>query len=358
MTDLEGFKVISQFDIENFECARLDSAIGQIAILLYPSEQYNEKFLLKIRNCVLSLKKDHLLKKWLEQISQKKIFSKTEANKMEFLEQIFNSPFNLITDQKIKKEVIQLIADIKGKTSIEKVVKSYLFLMIGNLTQSDNIIKSLLSKSPREFYTASADIHSIYHDLGILHLERILEKLSKHPADRITYALFLEYLKSYTNSPTLLKTIDSLDMSDHKKRFDLKYTENIAPEFLSYLRMKESTSNEKISAIQKNKYSFEFLAYWIYPFLNVEYHTQFDINQSIKKLSQDDILWFSYLVMDEKIADSSIKNDVMNPDKMRKELRLQLQHKAEFMLVLYRLLQIGDIDKTLVESIMNYKKNE
>ncbi len=356
--DLEGFKVVSEFDIDSFGCEKLETTVGQIAILLYSQEQYNEKFLLKIRNCVINLKKDHVLKKWLEEISQAKKVSKQDASTIELLDQVLNSPFNLITDLTVKKDVISLISEIPQYTIIERLVRSYLYLMIGNITQSDKIIKSIISEAPRDFFKFKNEKNSIFHTQGALYIERIFEKLRKHPADRLTFGLFIEYLKSFSNSPSLLKIIESNEVDGIKNRILLKYTEQIAPDFLSYLKLKNERQDNVQTLIKKKKINFDFLAYWLVPFSDIDLPSNLEYVQDLKKISHADILWFNVLISDEKVADFYIKNSGGGLEKNRTELRSQLNNESDFMLILFRLIQLGDIDKTIIDAILKFKKSE
>lgn len=351
-------RVVSQFDIDSLDCARSDSAVFQLAILLYPTDQYNEKFLIKTRDCILNLKKDHLLKKWLNQLSLKKKYTPKENDKISYINDILNSPFNLITDQKIKNEVIDLLSEIPENTVVEKLIRSYLYLMIGNITQSDNTLKSIMSMAPREFYRGFHYKNSIFHEQGIVHLNKIFEKLSKHPTDRLTFYVFLEYLKSYTNSTELLQMLDSLDVKDYSSRLFLRYTESIAPELLSFLKVKKMKSLEQTNLIVKKKFSFELLAYWMIPFVETDFLFSPEIGADLKKIEDGDMLWHSYLLTDEKMADFYIKNNGVTSLKRREELRDYLKNDADFMLSLYRLIQLGDIDTGLVDQLIKFQSHD
>jgi hypothetical protein len=271
---------------------------------------------------------------------------------------VLNSPFNLITDLNVKKEVIKLISEIPQNTNIEKLVSSYLYLMIGNITQSDKIIKSIISENPREFFKFKNEKNSIFHKQGSLYIDRILEKLRKHPADRLTFGLFIEYLKSYSNSPSLLSLVESNEVDGIQNRIFLKYSEQMAPDFLSYLKLKNERQDTFQNLIKKKKYNFNFFAYWLVPFSDLDIPFNLEYVQDLKKMSHDDLLWFNLLISDEKTADFYIKNSGGGLEKNRTELRSQLNNESDFMLILFRLIQLGDIDKTIVDAILKFKKSE
>jgi hypothetical protein len=311
-----------------------------------------------MRDCILNLKKDHLLKKWLNQVSEKKTYTTKENDKISYINDILNSPFNLITDQKIKNEVIDLISEIPEDTVVEKLIRSYLYLMIGNITQSDNALKSIISMAPREFYRGFKYKRSIYHDQGLIHLNKIFEKLSKHPTDRLTFYVFLEYLKSYTNSTEFLHLLDSLDVKDYNSRLFLRYTESIAPELIAFLKVKKMKSLDQTNLILKKKFSFELLAYWMIPFIEADLIFSQEIGDDLKKIENGDMLWHSYLLTDEKMADFYIKNNGVTSLKRREELRDYLKNDADFMLSLYRLIQLGDIETGLVEQLIKFQSHD
>ncbi len=53
--NLSGFRVISSVSADKINCSELSNDVYQMAIILYPAEHFNEKFLIKIRYCVLKL---------------------------------------------------------------------------------------------------------------------------------------------------------------------------------------------------------------------------------------------------------------------------------------------------------------
>ena len=70
------------------------------------------------------------------------------------------------------------------------------------------------------------------------------------------------------------------------------------------------------------------------------------------------MLWHSYLLTDEKVADFYIKNIGVTSLKRREELRDYLKNDADFMLSLYRLIQLGDIDTGLVEQLIKFQSHD
>jgi hypothetical protein len=138
----------------------------------------------------------------------------------------------------------------------------------------------------------------------------------------------------------------------------LRYAESIAPELIAFLKVKKMKSLEQAQLILKKKFSFELLAYWMIPFLETDLFFSQEIGADLKKIENGDMLWHSYMLTDEKIADFYIKNNGVASLKRREELRDFLKNDADFMLTLYRLIQLGDIDARLVEQLIKYQSHE
>ena len=132
----------------------------------------------------------------------------------------------------------------------------------------------------------------------------------------------------------------------------------MAPDFLSYLKLKNERQDTFQNLIKKKKYNFNFFAYWLVPFSDLDIPFNLEYVQDLKKMSHDDLLWFNLLISDEKTADFYIKNSGGGLEKNRTELRSQLNNESDFMLILFRLIQLGDIDKTIVDAILKFKKSE
>src|SRR5690606_18353512 len=147
---LNGFRVVSSFSIEELKCDDLTNPVYQLGVLLHPPEVINENFLIKLRDCVLKLPDTHPLKKWMKWIGESRPDSPVNQQKIKFLTEIINSQFNLITDAKVKNEIINILYEIPENTVPEQVLRAYLYIMTGNITRSDNILRDIVSTSPRK----------------------------------------------------------------------------------------------------------------------------------------------------------------------------------------------------------------
>lgn len=355
---MEGFRVTASFDVAKFNCQKLQNHIFQLGVILYPFELINEKFLISVRNCMIKLNENHPVKKWLTAQTKHVKPGIKEQEKIDFLGEILNSQFNLITDQKVKNSVINLIGDISENTNLEKILKSYLYLMIGNITRSDKILKSIISESPRKFYQSYKVSPSVYHRMTEENLDKILRKFSRHPADRLIFYLFTAYIKNYLNEPNLLELVDDIEPADMKERVTLAYTLRIAPPFVRFLRIISMSEKRRMKNLRMKKYSQEMQSFWIWPFINIDPLISESLVERIKVLDESDPLWSIYLLADEKLSDMYFKKGGQLISRRRNFLRQHLQTKEDFMLTLYKLIEIGDIDEELVHKVSQFMIHE
>ena len=326
--------------------------------MLYPVDLINEKFLISVRNCMLKLNDKHPVKKWLTSQSTRIKPGMKEQQKIDFLGEMLNSQFNLITDQKVKTSVIELIGDIPNNTNLEKLLKSYLYLMLGNITRSDNILKMIISEPPRKFYQAYTVSPSIYHKMTEENLEKILRKFSRHPADRLVFYLFTAYIKNYLNRPELIELVDDIEPSDMKEKVGLAYTLRISPDFVRYLRLVPMSEKRRMKNLRMKKYTSEMQSLWVWPFMNINPLISETMVERIKILDETDPLWAIYLLADEKLSDIYFKRGGQVISRRRHFLRQHLMIKDDFMLTLYKLIEIGDIDEELVNKVSQFMIHE
>lgn len=352
--DLEGFKVISSFDIEKFNCQKLESEVFQLAVILYPTDLFNEKFLIQVRDCMLKLPEKHPVKRWILAQSAKAAGHSLNEKKMEFLNGILNSQFNLITDLKVKKEVIDLISAAPENTKVERLLKAYLYLMIGNITRSDNILRELILLPPREFYKGEAKGNSFYHRLTLENLEKVLKKFSRHPADRLTFYLFTLYLKTYLNDTGLHAFVEDVENSRLKEKLRLTYTEKIAPELVAAIRFSMMGEKRRIKILRSEKFSLETQSFWFWPYFDIDPLVSEAMAERIKALDKTDPLWSIYLLSNERLADVYFKRGGIPLNRRRSFLRKNLENQKDYMMSLYKLIELGDIDQELVISVVDY----
>lgn len=320
----------------------------------------NEKFLIRIRDCILKLPEIHPLKKWMKWIGEPRKVSRSQQKKEQILSEIVTSQFNLITDIKTKNEIIGVIRDIPENTLSEELLKSYLYLMIGNVTRSDNILRKIINKPPRNNWTRSLRKTSSYHKLAKDHLSFIFKKLSKHPADRKSFELLSLYFQHFFNDSFLIKLSQDVSTDDVEGSLELQYIKLLAPEFVSYLRLSRMKETQRLSALRsEDPLSYFNQAYWIWTFYDIDALISEKMTPTLKTLERQDELWFIYLMQNERLFDLYSKNsEAGSLAGRRKFLREKLSDEESFMLSLYKLIELGDINNDLVNFTMNFLIND
>lgn len=307
---------------------------------------------------MLKLDEGHPVKRWLKSISASEKPSPLEQEKIDFLGEILNSQFNLITDLKVKTKVINLISELKGETNLERLLKSYLFLMIGNVTRSDLILRSIIQKTPRENYQGFKVKSSLYERITLANLDKILKKFSTHPADRRTFELFNLYILNYFNREDLITLVQNVQTDELNGKMGLSYIQRIAPELVNFIRLKKVSEDRRMKILRGSNLSKEMQMNWIWPFLYVEPLVSESMIGPLLQLEKSDPLWTLYLLNGEKLVDLFAKKGGEPPAKRRQFLRGNLDKKDDFMLTLYKLLEIGDIDPALIQTTSSFLIND
>jgi hypothetical protein len=351
--NLSGLRVISSLAADDFTCEDLKNETTQLAIILYPPDRLNEKFLIKIRQCILKLPEDHPVKRWLKNVARVRGVSAEEQKKTAFLTEILTSRFNLITDLGTKNRIIEVLIDVPENTLGEKFLKSYLYLMIGNVTRSDNILKGMMNTPPFKSWEGFASSPSFYHRLAIENLSSMITKIAKHPSDRKTWELFSLYLKEFMNDPRLMEKLNEYGEKDLDGKLQLLSVERIAPDLVRYLRLKKVSENR---LKQRTKHlPLDDQAWWIWYFFKIDSFISEEFLPELSLLEEKNPLWFIYLMENEKLSDfySGKTGKAYLPGK-RQLLRNHLSVQEDFMLTLWKLIELGDIDQKLVNDTTNF----
>lgn len=356
---LSGFRVSSTFDITELECTDLSSTVTQLGIILYPSDTFHEKFLLKMRECGQTLKDDHPVKRWLSWVGKPQKNSPSEQELMQFLSEILNSRFNLITEVSVRKRIIEVIKDIPGTDLGEKLLKSYLFLMIGNISHSDQILRDIARSTPFDSWKGYRAKTSLFSRVARDNIEQLLLKLSKHPSDRKSYALMERYLTEFFNETILLDNLKDQSSSALKGLWRLRYTRKLAPDFVQYLRLGQMDSAKRVEKIKSMKLSSDFLAYWVWYFYPDPKIFDDSSLKILKEIEEKNPLWAIYLFEVDRLSDIYLHKSGKNHiNETRKRLLEMLNDPDLFMLSLYQLIERGDFSPETVEKTLQFLIND
>ena len=106
------------------------------------------------------------------------------------------------------------------------------------------------------------------------------------------------------------------------------------------------------------KYSYEMQSLWVWAFMDIDPLISESMVPRMKNLESEDPLWLIYLLADEKLSDMYFKNGGLPISRRRPILRKHLLVQKDYMLTLYKLLEIGDIDEGLVNSVSKFMIHE
>lgn len=319
----------------------------KLAILLYRSEFINEKFLIKLRDCFISLSANHPVKHWLEKNSQSNKLSKDEERKIAILNEVIQSHYNLITDPKVKNGIIKIIMEINGNNLGSVLLKSYLYLLVGNVARSDQLMAEFINRPPVANWKKQASQNDLYFKFTKDNVEKIILKMDKHPSDRSIFQLFVIYLKSFYNEKNLNEILEEIDTKNVEGKIDLKIVKNIAPEFINFLIFRDrnvdnQTVNDKI--------------YWTLLFVDRKKELTEAELISLKEIEEKDKNWFLFLMGDEKIEQQYIQKFGKSYMAWKKKyLEDSIQKNSHFNMDLLKMIEFGFIDQNLVEHVEEYK---
>lgn len=351
--------MISELSADDFTCEDLKSETTQLGVILYPPDRLNEKFLIKIRQCILNLSENHPVKLWLKTVARPPVYSEAEEKKRIFVTEILTSKFNLITDLATKNKIIEVLLDVPENTLAEKFLKSYLYLMIGNVTRADNVLREILRTPPEKAWLGYPAKPSLYHVLTQENLESMITKVSGHPSDRKTWELFNRYLQEFFNDPRLLEKLKEHEGSHLDGKLGLLSVKRIAPEFVTFLRLKRLDTPKLVARLRKGALTFEDQAKWVWYFLPIEGLASDELLPALKKTEETAPLWFSFLMEDERLGDFySARSGKSNLSGKRIYLRSTLQKPELFMTGLWKLIGLGAIDQELVRETIEFLKRD
>ncbi len=304
---------------------------------------------------MLKLPDDHPVKRWLKTVSRPDQMSAEEQKKSVFLTEILTSKFNLITDLAVKNKIIAVLIDVPENTAAEKLMKSYLYLMIGNVTRSDNILRNIMKTPPVRLWEGYSAHPSFYHRLSVENIQAMITKIANHPSDRKIWQLFSLYLEHFTNDPGLNEQLNEHEKSQLDGKLNLLSVERIAPELVQYLRMKRLDEKRLSVRLRKKTMPMQSQPYWAWYFLQVNSVISEEFLPELASIEEKDPLWFMFLMENEKLSDfySTKTGKAFLPGK-RQILRGLLSKKESFMPALWKLIEIGDIDDNLVRDTARF----
>jgi hypothetical protein len=295
------------------------------------------------------------LKRWLRWVSKGPILDEKFKDEHTFLTEMANSHFNLITDSKIKIRISKYLIGMPEDALPEILLKSYLYLMIGNITHSDNLMKKFIQNPPALNWEKSTGDGILAHRVWKEVAQQIILKLSHHPADRKIFHLLVLYLKNYYNEESVLKLIEDVDTSELESKLSLRTIEVIAPDLVHSIRLVSIKDDRRLQFLSPDQFQFNAQAYWVWPFFEINPFPSFDIFPVLNDLRKQDELWYIYLSSDEQIREKLAKQSYSTflPGH-RAFLKSKLSERKYFMMALFKLIEMGDISSEIIGKTVEY----
>jgi len=233
-------------------------------------------------------------------------------------------------------------------------------LIIGNVTRSDNIIKEIINEAPFENWRNKSKKDNFFPELAKRYINQIVSKLSKHPTDRRVFSLFCEYVDKFLTFEKNLEHFNDCDSSEITNEMDFIYIERLAPNLVTYVRfLKLDYQQQAIKLKSSQGLSYEQLFYWLWPAWNEGLYLNNHLWEGISDLEKNDQSWFYFFLEDERIIDLYIKKTGRSfIQNKRVSLNQMLLNNELFMLALYKLLELGAIDQTLIQKTVQHLTNE
>ncbi|MFY7994530.1 MAG: hypothetical protein ACOVP4_14630 [Bacteriovoracaceae bacterium] len=365
LLSLEGLRIISVMKTETLDCAKLNDEVTQLGIILYPQDQHNESFLKRVRDCVLPLEAGHPVKRWLKEQGQKKRVSPTakQIEQLAFLDNLLNSGFNLITapDQKVK--IVSIINDLDETHLPERILQSYLYLLLGNVAQSDLLLAMIYKTSPFIYWSKYPYEKNIWSDAISLRMDKIFERLSKHPADRTNFQFFSKYMFDFFNDENLREVAEQyFDNDQLLEKIKLKVYQKRTGDFAWYLRYKMGSSKKRREWIRKdvlNRASKDFPWYWYF----FDEFYQLPKNEKVHILSPyfedpstESQLYFQFMAHEDPVLETFYQSKGLSEIKLKRQLYIKLfQDESYWWISLFHLIEMGNINEEMVKKIMSYE---
>lgn len=308
--------------------------------MFYPLDQVNEKFLLKLRNCVVDLDDKHVLKKWLKYTSQ----SNSQAERDEEITIIFRTKYNLITDIKQRSRLVEMLNEVKGESLAESLVRSFLYLLLGNVAESNNQLKSIYQNFPFKVYQHNLKPQSKIMSVALAEMPMIIKKLKDHPSDRTHYQLASAYLLSFLNDPEDLRLLKDFELPMKEDRLKSGYIQALAHDYIL------STKKDKLNP---SSYQVNFLFQWVLAFSENEIYSKAQLEKLIKYGLESNYLWLIYSLNSERLMDIAMKESSrLSINARRSFLMQQLSKNENLLMSVYKLIELGAIDAQLIELII------
>lgn len=228
------------FKKTRLNCQNFDDPYLQAALILHNPQAVNEVFLLSLRDCVLALKDDHLLKKWFFASATKKALKEIKDPILLKIEQA--TP--IILKESITKSDRAVISQLLSHLDEQPPYLDYVLLRIlcyakiGNWSRSEKIIIDFIELDPIERIKQTP-----WRGGGALLATKnlslqVMEELAEHLDQKVILDSFFQMIQDFYSDPQLVEKANSLQeysRSDLVEKLQLRYNFHQSPGFASWM---------------------------------------------------------------------------------------------------------------------------
>ncbi|MBY0517414.1 MAG: hypothetical protein K2P81_10920 [Bacteriovoracaceae bacterium] len=236
----------------------MDDPLLHVALILHNPQTANEVFLLSLRDCVVTLPKDHILRDWVQ---RKSLIQETAASKMILnllegeLKDIWG--FDQAITPKQRQTLIHLLDELE---SLPPYLDYTLFqivgyLKLGNWVRAEKIMSNWLEVDPIERMNQTPKRRDTLSKISIQYVERLLETIEKHRNERVIVDEFFQGIKDFYSEVEVVKLAESFQGRSERDlldKFSLSYYRQQNPGFSSWIM------NRELEGRQRNKFLDEF----------------------------------------------------------------------------------------------------
>ncbi len=316
-------------------------------------------FLIKLRECLPQIASNVSLNAWYSHLTEaKKNLLNPEEEKL-LLDVIF-SQFNLIIDKNIKSKIIKVIQELNEESLDQIILKSYLYLIIGNTARSDNLLKNFFLTRPFENWKRKNNLKSKYSQIIKNNFGQILKKIKNHPSDRAYFQYFCEYLYTFYTLEDFYGVNQFCSGIDNFEKINNEYSRNIFFPFSNYLSFDFFNQDKKIEfLLEEFKKDKDIFFSWYWPLWTEINYFRPEVLDELNQIEKKDEFFVIFILNNNLLIDLYTQRFKKSSIYGRVSLlKKYFENRSTAMLSLYKLLESGYVDSYLVDYMSRYLIDE
>ena len=228
------------FKKTRLNCQNFDDPYLQAALILHNPQAVNEVFLISLRDCVLALKDDHILKKWFLAAANKKALKEVKDPILLKIE----AAAPLLLKESITKPERAVLSQLLSHLDEQPPYLDYVLLRIlayakiGNWSRSEKIIIDFLELDPIERIKQTpwrgSDSLLATKNLSL----QVMDELAQELEQKIILDSLFQLIQDFYSDPQLVDkaaSLQELSRGDLVEKLQLRYNFHQTPAFASWM---------------------------------------------------------------------------------------------------------------------------